>query len=65
MIKKTIIIISLLLLVILFYISFKIYSDWKQNFIGKIGIGEGKPTIYSNFRNAIPTEIKTFIKNTI
>ena len=65
MIKKTILIILLLTLVLLFYFSYKIYSDWKQNFTGKIGIGEGKTTIYSNIRNAVPTEIKTFIKNTI
>ena len=60
--KKTL---FFIIIILIFFISYKVYVDWKQNFTGKVGVGEGKITIYTKIRNIIPKNIKNIIKNSV
>ena len=60
--------IKILLLFILFFaifIAYKLFNDWKNNFEGKIGVGEGKQTIYTKIRHIIPKPLMSILRNTI
>ena len=44
--------------------SYKLYDDWKNNFTGKVGVGEGSSTIYTKIRQLIPSQFKLIIRST-
>ena len=63
--KKIITLIIFTIIIIFSFVCYKIYTDWRYNFAGKRGIGEGKTTIYTEIRNLIPQELKQIIKQTV
>ena len=56
--KKITILIILAIIIIFAYVCFKIYSDWRYNFAGKRGIGEGIELVKGNILETIPNYLE-------